>query len=129
MSWLSKATGIHIGGNWGVSKTLNKGWNAFGRYVLPIATLSVKDRLQNAMAGDFSGALSGVSKGQIAADAAAAESAARKAAHDAEVQRLADQALGSVSLRRRRGSYATRLTGTSGIASSPTSTGKTLLSQ
>jgi hypothetical protein len=54
--------------------------------------------------------------------------AARKAAHDAEVAQLAQGALGTIALRRRRGSYATQLTGAS-MGSNPTSTGKTLLSQ
>lgn len=65
---------------------------------------------------------------QIDADVAAQETAARVAAHNAEVAELAKGALGSVDLRRRRGSYATRLTGSS-MGSNPASTGKTLLSQ
>ncbi len=28
MSWLSKATGIHIGGSWGISKDINRGYDA-----------------------------------------------------------------------------------------------------
>ena len=59
----------------------------------------------------------------------AAERAARKAAHDAEVAKLSENALGSVNIRRRRGSSATRLTGTPTMGASPASTGKTMLSQ
>jgi hypothetical protein len=64
------------------------------------------------------------------ANEAAQIAAARKAAHDAEVAKLAEGALGSVGLRRRRGSYATRLTGSPGMGgASPGSTGKTMLGQ
>jgi len=55
--------------------------------------------------------------------------AARRAAHDAEVAQLTKDFLGPVSLRRRRGSYATMLTGAPSMGSSPGSSGKTLLSQ
>jgi hypothetical protein len=64
------------------------------------------------------------------ANEAAQIAAARKAAHDAEVAQLAEGALGAVGLRRRRGSYATRLTGSPGMGgASPGSTGKTMLGQ
>jgi hypothetical protein len=61
-------------------------------------------------------------------EALTAENAARKAAHDAEVARLAEGSLGAIALRRRRGSMATMLTGSS-MGGNLASTGKTLLSQ
>lgn len=54
---------------------------------------------------------------------------ARKAAHDAEVAQLAQDSMGAVSMRRRRGMYATMLTGTPMMGSSPGPSGKTMLSQ
>jgi len=68
-----------------------------------------------------------VMKGQATKEAEAA-AAARKAAHDAEVARLAEGSLGAIALRRRRGSAATRLTGSS-MGGNAAPTGKTLLSQ
>ena len=63
------------------------------------------------------------------ADVGEASAAARQAAHDAEVAQLAKDALGPAALRKRRGSYATRLTGTPTMGSNFEATGKTLLSQ
>jgi hypothetical protein len=55
---------------------------------------------------------------------AEASAAAKKAAHDAEVAQLAQNTMGAVQMRRRRGLYATILTGT---GASPQSSGKTVL--
>lgn len=53
--------------------------------------------------------------------------AANKAAHDAEVARLAENSLGAVAIRRRKGMYASMFTGTPTL--SAPNTGKVLLSQ
>ncbi len=50
--------------------------------------------------------------------------AAKKAAHDTEVAQLSQDSLGAVSMRRRRGLYATMLTG---VGSNPMPTGKSVL--
>ena len=81
-----------------------------------------------AQAGDQMGIKTQATDAREAAEAAAI-AAARRAAHDAEVAQLSEGALGAVNLRRRRGSYATRLTGTPTMGASPVSTGKTMLSQ
>ncbi len=131
MSWLSKATGIHIGGGWGISKALDRGWSGIGGKVL-LGTMkdSVLDRAKSLLRGDVKGAMSGVTKDQIAADTASRIAAARLAAHNAEVDQLAQSALGSVALRRRKGAAATMFTGTPGLmGANPVPTGKTLLSQ
>ena len=66
-------------------------------------------------------------KTQAKEDLKKGEIASAKAAHDAEVARLAENSLGAVAIRRRRGAYASMFTGTPALAAP--STGKTLLSQ
>ena len=127
MSWFSKATGIHIGGNWGISKALNKGWNAIGGGILGTMKDSTVDRARSLLQGDMGGTFSGVTRQQAARAASEAEALARRAAHDAEVAQLSQAALGAVAMRRRKGMYASMFTGTPAL--SAPSTGKTLLSQ
>jgi len=127
MSWLSSATGIHIGGGWGVSKKVNDVWGG------PLAFASnfykgVKDRYASMYQGNKAGVVSGVTEQQVSAETQSQEITARKAAHDAEVAQLAAGALGTVALRRKRGPAATMLTGST-MGGTPVSTGKTMLSQ
>ena len=81
-------------------------------------------------AGQLIGAKKGmdVNAAEKSADAfAAASNAAKKAAHDAEVARLAENSIGAVAMRRRKGMYASMFTGTPSL--STPNAGKTLLSQ
>jgi hypothetical protein len=135
MSWLSKATGIHIGGNFGISKFLNKGWRAVKgplSWVSPLTwahtSTSVKDRASAATQGDMAGTVSGVSKDVIEKGAKAAEAAALKKAHDEEVASLGAGAAEALRNKRRRGLYATILTGSGPTMGSPgSSSGKSTL--
>jgi hypothetical protein len=112
MGWnpLKKSWGINVFGRTGV---IGKAYNQF---------VSMGER-----AGDKAGIETNTTKDR-AANEAAQIAAARLAAHNAEVARLAVGALGTIALRRRRGSATTMLTGSS-MGGNPTSTGKTLLSQ
>lgn len=122
MSWLSKATGIHIGGNLGISKVLDSAYKGtFGKIVHPLSKFGEGVQATYTKSGPAYDAAKQAEREQI--------QAAKIAAHDAEVAQLAQNTLGSVNLRKRRGSYATMLTGSPMMGGSPGSTGKTLLSQ
>ena len=130
MSWLCNVTGIHIGGNLGISNSLANVWSRItGTNMLGNMAASTIDRAKSLVQGNPGGIVSGVTKQQRAADEAAQIAAARKAAHDAEVAQLSQDSLGSIALRKRRGGYATMLTGSPMMGSNPGSSGKTLLSQ
>lgn len=103
----------------GKKSWIGKGWNSIDSFAQGIG----------GRAGDAVGIKTDVTRERTRQEEEAI-TAARKAAHDAEVAQLAQGALGAVDLRRRRGSYATRLTGSPGMGgASPGSTGKTMLGQ
>lgn len=129
MSWLSKATGIHIGGGWGISKKINSTWSG------PLAFASnfykgAKDRYQNFYAKPTNGGglVSGIKASDVEAAAKAAAAAAKKRAHDEEVAALGAGSAEAARIKRRRGLYATILTGSGPPMGSPAaSSGKSTL--
>lgn len=125
MSWLSKATGF-VRKGLGYTPLTGFGLlrSATGRGPSGMAA-GLFDKGASAVGITTPGQSVENKKASAAEESAA--NAARRAAHDAEVAQLAQGALGSVSLRRRKGMYASMFTGTPAL--SAPSTGKTLLSQ